>query len=55
MVVKATASPEDEAAEVWLAEDQWLSHAFHGADAFEESLKATLDDIWRERTPYRIL
>ncbi len=54
VVVKAAASPEDEAAEAWLPEDEWLSYEFHGPDAFEEALKATLDDLWPDRTPYRI-
>lgn len=54
VVVKAAASAELETAEEWLPEDQWLSYEFHGQDAFERALKAALDDIWPDRTPYRI-
>jgi hypothetical protein len=54
IVVKAAASPELEAMEHWLPEDQWLSYEFRGEEAFERALKAALDDIWPDRTPYRI-
>jgi hypothetical protein len=54
IVVKAAASVEQEAAEEWLPEDQWLTYEFRGDDAFEQALKAALDDIWPDRTPHRI-
>jgi hypothetical protein len=54
VVVKAAATPEQEAAEEWLPESQWPSYEFHGKDAFERALKAALDDLWPDRTPYRI-
>jgi hypothetical protein len=54
VVVKTAAGPEQEAAEEWLPEDRWLSYELHGEDAFERALKAALDDIWPDRTPYRI-
>jgi len=54
VVVKAAATPEQEAAEEWLPEDRWPTYEFHGEDAFEQALKAALDDLWPDRTPYRI-
>lgn len=54
IVEKAAASPGLEAAEQWLPEEQWPTYEFTGEDAFERALKAALDDIWPDRTPYRI-
>jgi hypothetical protein len=54
IVVKAAATPAEEAAQEWLPENRWPSYEFTGEDAFEQALKATLDDIWPDRTPYRI-
>jgi hypothetical protein len=54
IVVKAAASQALETAEEWLREDRWCTYEFTGDDAFERALKAALDDIWPDRTPYRI-
>lgn len=54
VVVKAAASVEAEAAGQWLPEEQWLTYERQGEDAFEEALRAALDDIWPDRTPHRI-
>lgn len=54
VVVKAAATVEEEVAERWLPQDQWPAYECRGEGAFEEALKAALDDIWPERAPHRI-
>lgn len=54
VVVKAAGSVELEVVEEWLPEEQWLTYESRGASAFEDALKAALDDIWPDRTPHRI-
>ncbi|MFV0463094.1 MAG: hypothetical protein ACK5MP_07880 [Nostocoides sp.] len=54
IVVMVAEDPQSEAAKRWLPQSQWLTYEFRGETAFEDALKASLNDIWPERVPYRI-